>query len=464
MATTNKIDVLISGVQEHAFQLLSATERQTTNLHIDQRVFKKGELLGPEFQKIVVQKDSLLVFADDKPLANFGHDCRYILYDATSGEYYATIPARFPYYRDKKPATLNSFHTPVQFQVSPVSLNMRPIARCPIIRPDGERYAILYSGMSNMRHLNDMEFCYRMLIDRYGFDKNNIYVLNYDGTRNTQDGLGVTWVGDNTPFRIQVTGQGNRAGLQAVLNIVKTKIKSPDLLFFHSNNHGDNFGPQSFLCEYNPNWGQYLCSDFCTDIKVLPKFQSFIVMMEQCNSGGFNAPVIAANIAVNTSIASAAISTQSSWASADGNWDSFAHDWIAAQIGHEPNGGPLAHNPDTNGNGAIEAIEAFNYALSVKNPNDTPNFNQSSAAGGNITLNQQYTFWWIWCWYLIPIVQKYYATLPPVGPDPEFYTKINEALPELQKLILPSVEQTINSAAKELTPQIEAIMTKVFGK
>src|SRR5262249_20999222 len=156
----------------------------------------------------------------------------------------------------------------------------------------------------------------------------------YDGTLNTQDGAPGTWPGDGTAYRIKVTGQGNRSAFQSAFGSLKNKLKAHDLVFIHTNNHGDNFGSGSFLCEY-PSWGQYMSSDFCADLATLPKYRSLIVMMEQCNAGGFNAPVIAASTAQNTSIASAAIATQSSWASPDGNWDSFARDWIAAQIGHD---------------------------------------------------------------------------------------------------------------------------------
>src|SRR5262249_32696622 len=163
------------------------------------------------------------------------------------------------------------FHEPVSVRPNPAIFRVTPILRCPIIIPDGNRYAILYSGMSNMRHLNDLEFCYRMLVDRYGFNKKNIYVLNYDGTLNTQDGAPGTWPGDGTAYRIKVTGQGNRSAFQSAFGSLKNKLKAHDLVFIHTNNHGDNFGSGSFLCEY-PSWGQYMSSDFCADLATLPKY------------------------------------------------------------------------------------------------------------------------------------------------------------------------------------------------
>jgi hypothetical protein len=154
-------------VRESVFRELSAEQRLTTNLHLDTRVYEKGEQLGPEFHDIKADRASILVFADDAPLANFGHDCRYLLHDPDDGALFAEIPARFPPFGNKPPDTLTTFHEPVQLSPNPEIFRVWPILRCPILIPKGNRYAILYSGMSNMRHLNDLEFCYRMLVDRY---------------------------------------------------------------------------------------------------------------------------------------------------------------------------------------------------------------------------------------------------------------------------------------------------------
>jgi hypothetical protein len=273
-------ETVFARVREHAFRSLSNEKVETTNLYLDQKIHDKGAKLGPELQNIVAPVRSVLVFADDNPLSNFGHDCRYLLYDAGTGAFHSEIPARFPPLEFKKNGGgLTVFHEPVSLKANPGLYRVWPIPRCPILIPDGNRYAILYSGMSNLRHLNDLEFCYRMLIDRYAFDPKKIYVLNYDGTLNTQDGHPGHWPGDNTAYRIKVTGVGDRAGFQAAFNDLKKKIGGDDLLFIHSNNHGDNFGAGSFLCTY-PSYGTYMATDFCNDLKVLPKFKSLVVMME----------------------------------------------------------------------------------------------------------------------------------------------------------------------------------------
>ncbi|HUD84862.1 MAG TPA: C13 family peptidase, partial [Xanthobacteraceae bacterium] len=371
-------DALRTSIQQQAFLLVPATRREHVNLYLDSTILAAGQTVGPDFQNIKAPASCVVVFADKEPAANFGHPCSYHFFDATNGNHLTTVPARFPPYATKPPETLVGFHLPVRTGPTTIIANLPPIARCPILLPDGTRYAILYAGMSNMRHLNDLEFCYRMLIDRYGFAPANITALSYDGTLNTQDGLATKWPGDGNAYRIKINGQGNKAAFEAAFASLKTKLGSNDLLFIHTNNHGDNNGQQSFLCEY-PNWGQYMATDFCTDLATLPKYRALMVMMEQCNSGGFNQPVLKASTAASTSIASAAIATQSSYASPDGNWDSFARDWIAAEFGHEPNGAGLAHNPDTNGDGVVSAKEAFNYALSVQNPSDSPNYASTSS-------------------------------------------------------------------------------------
>ena len=381
-----------------------------------------------------------------------------VLYDPANGRRHSDFPARFPPFATKPSATLKVFHEPIPIKPNPAVFNILPVLRCPIFIPDGNRYAILYAGMSNLRHLNDLEFCYRMLVDRYGFHQNNIYVLNYDGTLNAWDIAPTVWPGDGTAYRIKVTGQGNRAAFQAAFNNLKTKLKSHDLLFIHTNNHGDGMQGPVFMCQF-PNFARYFATDFALDLGGLPKYRSLIVMMEQCGSGGFNAPVLAASTAADSSIASACLVNQSSFASPDGHWDSFARDWIAAEIGHDPYGAALAFNPDTNHNGVIEAEEAFNYALAVQNPLDSPNYDETSEAGGDITLGQKYLLWWWWCWIILPVLEKY----APVPPDPEFYSQIQGVLPELQKLVTPVFDNAAASARREVAPQVEAKVRAVFG-
>jgi hypothetical protein len=451
-------DTIFERAQVHAVQALPFPERQTTNLHIDKRVIPAGETVGPKHLRIVTKQASVLVFADTKPMANFGHDCRYLFYSAENGELAQTVAAQLPPYLSKRSDTFVAFHQPVQAIPSPVTIPIRPILRCPVLF-ERTRYAILWSGASEKRHLNDLEFLYRTLIDRYGCDPSNIYALSYDGTLGTADGVPTTWPGDNTPYRIQITGTGDRAGFEAAVDDLKARIDWDDLLLIHINNHGDVEGDPGEACWCTwPNEDPYFAGDFSSKLGELPKFGKLVCMFEPCHAGGFNAPVIAASPAGSTSVASAATVDRESIGSSDLNWDCFARDWIAAQAGHDPSGATLAFNPDGDHDGIVEAEEAFAYANAVKDPNDTPNFSESSEAGGDISLGHQYVLWGWWCAILRRELEQYYVNLP----IPEYYELLRTAQPDLLKL-----SQEIDGRSAELRseyePRLKAAIEEAFG-
>jgi hypothetical protein len=447
---------VFAAIRDRAFRSVNSDRLGQTNLYLDYRVREDGEQLGPAFQGLTAPRPSVLVFADDEPMANFGHPCRYLLFDPESGEMHAELPARFPPWQERIPESLSAFHQPVRPVPAESLYHIRPPWLCPILYPRGRRYAILYSGMSNTRHLNDMEFGYRTLVHRYGFAPGDITVLSFDGTTRTQEGANTTWPGDGTPYQIVVNGPGDRAAFEAAVDALKPKLDDDDLLFIHTNNHGDNDGAQSYLCTY-PSWDEYFADDFAAKLGELPRYRSLIVMMEQCNAGGFNQPIIKLSTADATSVASAAIATQSSWASPDGHWDSFARDWFAAQAGHDPYGAALAFNPDANSDGRIEATEAFSYASTIKNPNDSPQFDESSPAGGNIWLGRRYIIWWWWCWILREILERPYHLLP----EAEYYARLREILPGLSQLAAVLDDQSAD-LRKEMTEAIRRLAERAF--
>lgn len=449
---------VLNRVRNDAFGRLSFRQRETTNLHLDERIYDRGETIGPRRQKIVAEHSSILVFADDQPRANFAHACRYLLYDATNGELHREVPAQFPPWGAQRPETLHPFHEPVRFTDSLIIHRIWPWFRCPVIVPAYQRFAVLYSGMSNKRHLNELEFLYRTLIDIYHFDPNNILVYTYDGTLNTQDGVQSKWPGDNTNYRIQINGSGTQAAFESGIDSLKSKLKANDLLLIHTNNHGgyDNTPGTANLCTY-PNWDAYYANDFANKLAELPKFGKLIVMMEQCHSGGFNQPIINMSPATATSVASACLESLSSYVSADGNWDPFARDWIAAQAGLDAFGAALAFNADSNGDGKIQAQEAFDYANAIKLAADSPIFNESSAAGGDITLGQQYRIWWWWCFLLRLHLEPSLRRLSPQ----EFKTRFDSIQPQLMKLAA-ALEEKSDGLRKEFEGELTSILASKF--
>ena len=345
-------------------------------LHVEELRAKQKVNAGPE--RIAIPRKTALVLADMAPRYNWGHRCQHILYDSNTGKPYKAIDAEFPptgFFTN--PGEFEAIHTPVK-PADELRERKRRVARVPAItnaltNARGNRYAILFSGMSNNRHVNDIEFLYRTLLDIYGFDPANIHVLNQNGTIDyfgDPHPVG-NWPGDNTPYRMVVNDQGTKAELQNVLDDLATQLREDDFLIIHTNNHGGHDGTQSNLCCYGvPNWVPYNASDFATKLHSLPRFAVLMVMMEQCHSGGFLNPITDRSPARWTHVAAACREDRSSIGGA--NFDPFALDWIAGVTGQYADGSGLSQTVDTNGDGRISAAEAFAYADAVHHPYDTP--------------------------------------------------------------------------------------------
>lgn len=378
---------VLEKIQLDAFQRMSWVNSKSTNLYINENPLKAGESIKAYEQEIPLNRKTTMVFADEAPMYNWAHPCRFLLYDAEDGDLYDEINARFPPYLIKQPDTYRVFHEPIKPIVGVLErgryLDWTRKFGDLLKRYDerGKRYAVLFSGASNNRHVNDLEFLYRTLIDVYDFHPNNIHVLNYDGTVNYSGYPQpvVSWPGDNTPYRMPVHGQGTKSEFEAVFNNLINVLKSRDLLFIHTNNHGGHNGTESYLCTFSAP--SYTASDFATKLSELPNYKMLIVMMEQCHSGGFNNPIISNSTADETSVASACGEFASSIGGPD--FDPFARDWISAMNGTDPYGSALAFDPNIIGDGVISASEAYNYADTVKDPYDTPVYNDSPIGCGD---------------------------------------------------------------------------------
>jgi hypothetical protein len=343
--------------------------------YVDHRVFKAKERLDIISEQIEFDKPSTVVFVDLHPGKNWGHDCQHLIYDAKTGKLLKKINAQFPYFLNETPSTLELFKTSkiteafkkkrrLRFPLEPKKLSgYLKLAPFPLrFFLTGRRYAILFSGSSNCRHVNDMEFLYRTLVDVYGFNTNDIYVLNRDGTLSWnpagdwEPAVSGTYPVDGTPFRMTVNGQGNRAGFQAVMTDLATRITSRDCLFIHTNNHGgwSNAQNEAFMSAWG---GSYFASEMVADLATLPRFKNLLVMMEPCHSGGFVDPIVQANLATRT-VAQAAVPWDENSA---GGWffDPWAEMWISAMAGVRGDGSALAVSPDDNIDALISAAEAF---------------------------------------------------------------------------------------------------------
>ena len=87
---------VLDAIKLDAVSRLSEERKLKTNLLVDRRIYEPGDEVGPRNQRFAVRTRTVVVFADDDPRANWGHECRYLLYDAESGDLLQEVPARLP--------------------------------------------------------------------------------------------------------------------------------------------------------------------------------------------------------------------------------------------------------------------------------------------------------------------------------------------------------------------------------
>ena len=382
-------DRVLSQIREEAFAALTPAMAAKHHLSLVPRIYPAGHTLSLVDRKITVPQDAVLVFVDEMPGANFGHPCRYRFHSPEDGRLLHEEAASFPPVVADSKTVLEHFHAPLRTEFARPTVfkavDWGKIRHWPWLLDDN-RFALLFtSQISNRRHVEDIEFAWRTLRHRFGFPASHIYVLCYDGTIGATDATAAgmaTWVGDNTPYQMQVYASATKQHLQDTLTTIGARMNADSLLFVHTNNHGSQTG----LCVDNgvvvtpAEWGTMLAG--------LPKFGKLVVTMEQCYSGAFSRPTLDNSTANVTSFASAVPANKVS--AGDTHFDPWARIWFEGVNGSSAYGGSLPSSADTNHNGRVSVREAFNYS----DTNDTafyddPQYADSPAGcGSSIYLNR----------------------------------------------------------------------------
>ena len=418
---------ILRHIQDNAIERFSMKRRMTTNMYVLDEIQTHENVIRARHQEINITKPTAVVFVDDEPKDNWSHKCRYLLYNAETGQLYREVKAGFPHYLVHPPDNYKAFHTPVVVH-NPMRKvwSLRKKILFPMRFRKGNRYAILFSGVSNNRHTNDLEFLYRHLLNQYYFDEENIRVLNYDGTVNyfgTPQPVG-NWPGDNTPYTLVVNDAGTKKAFEDAIDALKTRLKPDDMLIIHTNSHGGHNGTDSYLCTYSGP--DYTASDFANKISELPKFADLVVMMEQCHSGGFNDAVIESSPANRTTFAAACTEGKSSIGGPD--FDPFTHDWISAIAGVDSHEGALVSDPDYDSSGKISTREAFSYADDLHHYYDSPVYSAYGIDAGDQHMHEKWHYLHVYREFIMEELRILYDTLDDIVK----YRKV------LKKKILPS--------------------------
>ncbi len=371
-----------------ALAQLPAAQVNTTHLSIHPQVLPAGYVFNLVDTQLVLKQDAALVFTDLMPQANWGHPCVYGFHDPATAALLYQEQALFP--PDLGSATkLELFHAPVAKLTAttlPSLAHLGSLVSGPLLLPSAhvaqQRFAILFaSQICDLRHVEDLEFLWRALVNVYQFDPANVYVLSYNGTLAAADSTSPgNWNGDNTPYQMKIHSSATTANLQSVFDTLKTKLSPKDLLLIHTNNHGSTTG----LCVDSSS--VITPTQFGTMISGLPQFQSLVVTMEQCYSGAFQSSTLSKSTAINTVFASAVDAKTSSDGAA--HFDPWALAWIESLVSAVPAGTALPSTPCPNFDGLVSMKASTDWAkANDTGKDDDPQYaDQPAGCGSSIYL------------------------------------------------------------------------------
>jgi hypothetical protein len=221
-----------------------------------------------------------------------------------------------------------------------------------------QKYAVLISGgwdasHAYLRYWNDLKFMYAILVAFYKYNPKNIFVIYKDGI---QEDTGMP-----------VNYSCSYSNINAAFSWLNSTMSDVDDLFIYTTNHGGAGNPV-VLCLWNHDL--MMPSDLAS---MMPKYyKQIIVVMEQCFSGGF----INALSGPRRVIMTAASSTESSYAcDTEGPWDEFVYHFMDAVRNMTLLADPVG--ADTNSNGQVSILEAFNYARATDSCSETPQYDDN---------------------------------------------------------------------------------------
>jgi hypothetical protein len=272
------------------------------------------------------------------------------------------------------------------------------------------KYALLVSGGINswnahIRYWNDLKFMNSTLHNQYGFDHKNIVVAYKDGGAEDTD-MTVDYAADTqgiadafTYLRDRMTnrdtlvifvtnhGGGYAMDMAAAANYggrVDASGDETDEAIFEAhvgsdlNADGDQvdhvrFDEVTYL--YN-SASDLWDDDFAQHVDSLT-YDKMIIILEPCFSGG-NLADLRGHQRI---IMSAASEYEFSWGGGPGNHDIFSYYVTSALAGQSHDG--TAVNADSNGDGKVSVLEAFEYAQANDTAAETPFYEDNGDGRGH---------------------------------------------------------------------------------
>ncbi len=224
-------------------------------------------------------------------------------------------------------------------------------------------YAVLWNGddANNLVFYHDLEFMYKTLIDDFGYTKENILVLSYNGGSYDLDG----------DYNNDIDFSATRVNADTVFARLKRVVTNGDIFFFYATDHGDFVDPDSthgILETYEGNriWEENLVA-FIDSLDTPRRKITKILVLTPCYSGGMIPELGALDYPVVIATASKTAENShydpatcpDSVLSCDHN--AYSYHWTAAMHGSDPES-TYVTDADYNDDGHVVLREAARFA------------------------------------------------------------------------------------------------------
>ena len=257
---------------------------------------------------------------------------------------------------------------------------------------NGHLYAVLVNGGRNRltnheRYWNDCACLYRTLRQTFHIPKRNITVLMSDGGNPKEDMLRADGQGFiSSPTDLDGDGEtdvnypATTESFANVLLSLSRRLDEYDHVFLYFIDHGGTYdnSEDSYIWLWND---ERLTDYFLASLLNRFRVGSINILMGQCYSGGFVSDLMGEG----RIIATACSGRERSSKCPDRSYDEFVYQWTCAIKGADETGSPVY--ADTNGDGEISMLEAFQYAQAHDRVPETPQY-----ASWPEQLGQQWTF------------------------------------------------------------------------
>ena len=375
--------------QAQALEIVKEDIEEYDMVYCSKTIIKKNTKFATFNERYgIVPCDSWIIMIDSNPLQNGGPKWLYIYVNAYSGDsdvdsWEWALPRNNIEYECIKnvwseKSTKTSYRS--ELHINRIQEESIPMG--------SNNWAVIISGGSNpesnySRYWNDCSIIYKCLRNIYNYRDDRIIVIMSDGKSDAIDRYDSrTETFSSSPQDLDGDGiddinySATKSNISKVFDYLESNVSSDEQVLVYVTDHGDIHNGKSSICLWNNT--MIMADDFAMELKKINSSSRKHVVLGQCFSGGFIAPLLSA--CDNISVATASAGNEYSFAMENGEYDEFLYHWVSAAAGKTPDGAIV--NADLNGYEGVSAEEIFRYSQDKDEKDEIPQYASSPSPMG----------------------------------------------------------------------------------